>query len=121
MKFSNFREPIPEAYFPKLDSLTSARGWPPRQAGMRWQDLRRPADGLNVSLADMEKWRKNIDEVISTGKVRLVSTLKASLPHLSKEKIFFAHSIRKYNLDICGVVGLILAPNGHIIANTFHK
>lgn len=75
-KFSNFREPIPEAYFPKLDSLTSARGWPPRQAGMRWSDLNRPADGLTVTLNDMERWHRNIAEAISTGRVRLVSMYK---------------------------------------------
>ncbi|KPJ14807.1 Phenoloxidase subunit 2 [Papilio machaon] len=70
-KFSNWREPIPEGYFPKLDSLTSSRGWPPRQAGMRWQDLNRPVDGLNVKVSDMERWRRNIEEAIATGMVRL--------------------------------------------------
>ncbi|PZC83581.1 hypothetical protein B5X24_HaOG207564 [Helicoverpa armigera] len=68
-KFSNWREPIPEAYFPKLDSLTSSRGWPPRQANMQWQDLNRPVDGLNVTINDMERWRRNIEEAISTGTV----------------------------------------------------
>nr|AAC34256.1 prophenoloxidase [Hyphantria cunea] len=68
-KFSNWREPIPEAYFPKLDSLTSSRGWPPRQANMTWQDLNRPVDGLLVTIDDMERWRRNIEEAISTGRV----------------------------------------------------
>lgn len=67
LKFSNWREPIPEAYFPKLDSLTSSRGWPPRQANMTWQDLNRPVDGLRVTIDDMERWRRNIEEAISTG------------------------------------------------------
>ncbi|XP_026501330.1 phenoloxidase 1-like [Vanessa tameamea] len=70
-KFSNFSEPIPEAYFPKLDSLTTSRGWPPRQANMRWYDLNRPVDGLVVTLADMNRWRRNIEEAISTGLIRL--------------------------------------------------
>lgn len=72
-KFSNWREPIPEAYFPKLDSLTSSRGWPPRQANMTWQDLNRPVDGLLVTIDDMERWRRNIEEAISTGRVTTVS------------------------------------------------
>jgi tyrosinase len=72
-KFSNWREAIPEAYYPKLDSLTSSRGWPPRQANMRWQDLNRPADGLNITVADMERWRRNLEEAIATGMVRMVS------------------------------------------------
>lgn len=72
-KFANWREPIVEAYYPKLDSLTSSRGWPPRQANMVWQDLKRPVDGLDITVDDMERWRRNIEEAISTGMVRLVS------------------------------------------------
>nr|Q6UEH6.1 RecName: Full=Phenoloxidase subunit 2; AltName: Full=Prophenoloxidase subunit 2; Flags: Precursor [Galleria mellonella]AAQ75026.1 prophenoloxidase subunit 2 [Galleria mellonella] len=70
-KFNNWREPIPEAYFPKLDSLTSSRGWPPRQANMTWQDLNRPVDGLNVTISDMERWRRNLEEAVSMGTVTL--------------------------------------------------
>jgi len=70
-KFNNWREPIAEAYFPKLDSLTSSRGWPPRQAGMQWQDLNRPVDGLFVTVDDMEQWRRNINDAISTNTVKL--------------------------------------------------
>uniref|UniRef100_A0A1E1WIY6 tyrosinase n=2 Tax=Pectinophora gossypiella TaxID=13191 RepID=A0A1E1WIY6_PECGO len=70
-KFSNWREPIPEAYFPKLDSLTSARGWPPRQANMKWQDLDRPVDGLKVTVAEMERFRRNLEEAVDGGMVRL--------------------------------------------------
>ncbi|XP_047538254.1 phenoloxidase subunit 2-like [Vanessa atalanta] len=69
-KFSNWNEPIPEAYFPKLDSLTSSRGWPPRQADMVWQDLNRPANGLNITVNDMKRWRRNVEDAISTGLVR---------------------------------------------------
>ncbi|KAL0818173.1 hypothetical protein ABMA28_008687 [Loxostege sticticalis] len=70
-KFSDFREPIPEAYYPKLDSLTSSRGWPPRQANMSWQDLNRPIDGAIVAISDMETWRNNVEEAIATGQVVL--------------------------------------------------
>ncbi|XP_053617529.1 phenoloxidase subunit 2 [Plodia interpunctella] len=78
-KFSNWREPIPEAYFPKLDSLTSSRGWPPRQANMTWQDLNRPVDGLNVTISDMEKWRRNLEEAVSMGTVTLPNGTKQPL------------------------------------------
>ncbi|XP_041971384.1 phenoloxidase 1-like isoform X2 [Aricia agestis] len=70
-KFSNFTEPIPEAYYPKLDSLTSSRGWPPRQANMTWSDVDRPVDGLKVTIADMNRWRRNIEDAISSGFVKL--------------------------------------------------
>lgn len=72
-KFSNWREPIPEAYYPKLDSLTSSRGWPPRQAGMRWQNINRPVDGINITIDQMEEWRRRLEDAVSTGRVRLVS------------------------------------------------
>lgn len=72
-KFGNWREPIPEAYYPKLDSLTSSRGWPPRQAGMRWQNLKRPVDGIDITLEQMEEWRRRLEDAVSTGRVRLVS------------------------------------------------
>lgn len=40
---------------------------------MQWQDLDRAVDGLHVTIADMERWRKNIEEAIATGVVTLVS------------------------------------------------
>lgn len=71
-KFSNWSEAIPEAYYPKLDNLTTSRGWPPRQAGMKWQDLDRPVDNLKLTVGDMMRWRRNVEDAISTGFVILV-------------------------------------------------
>lgn len=31
-RLNHFRDPIPEAYFPKLDSGVASRNWPSRQA-----------------------------------------------------------------------------------------
>ncbi|XP_061382609.1 phenoloxidase subunit 2-like [Danaus plexippus] len=70
-KFSNWSEAIPEAYYPKLDNLTTSRGWPPRQAGMKWQDLDRPVDNLKLTVGDMMRWRRNVEDAISTGFVIL--------------------------------------------------
>ncbi|XP_026333079.1 phenoloxidase subunit 2-like [Hyposmocoma kahamanoa] len=114
-KFSNFNAPIPEAYFPKLDSLTSARGWPPRQSGMRWQDLKRPADGLNVTLADMERWKRSISEVISTGKVRLANGGFQDLDIDTLGNIIEA-SILSPNPQLYGS----LHNNGHMFAGYMH-
>ncbi|XP_026328016.1 phenoloxidase subunit 2-like, partial [Hyposmocoma kahamanoa] len=113
--FSNWREPIPEAYFPKLDSLTSARVYPPRQSGMRWKDVNRPVDNLTVGISDMEKWRTNISVAISTGKVRLEDG-----------------TFQDLNIDILGnmVEASILSPNrqlygslhnnGHVLTGYMH-
>jgi hypothetical protein len=66
-RFHNWREPIPEAYFPKLDSLVASRSWPARPAGAILKDINRPVDQLNFDLQDLERWRDRIYEVIHTG------------------------------------------------------
>lgn len=66
-RFNNFRNPIEEGYFPKLDSLTSGRAWVPRLAGSKWQNINRPTDDMILNVEDIEQWRDRIDSAISTG------------------------------------------------------
>ncbi|XP_078040688.1 phenoloxidase 1-like [Augochlora pura] len=68
-RFINWREPIPEAYFPKLDSIVSTRTWPARHRGVVLKDVNRPVDQLNVDIQDLERWRDRIYEAIHTGTV----------------------------------------------------
>ncbi|KAL0818191.1 hypothetical protein ABMA28_008700 [Loxostege sticticalis] len=114
-KFSNWREPIPEAYFPKLDSLTSSRGWPPRQANMVWQDMDRPVDGLKITVRDMENWRTNIEEAIATGMVRLPNggVMDLNIDVLGN---MIEASILSPNRDLYGS----LHNNGHSFAAYMH-
>ncbi|KAL4711933.1 hypothetical protein ACJJTC_006102 [Scirpophaga incertulas] len=114
-KFSNWRETIPEAYFPKLDSLTSSRGWPPRQANMKWQDLNRPVDGLNVTISDMERWRKNLEEAVATGQARMPngSTVPLDIDMLGN---MVEASILSPNRDLYGSVH----NNGHSFSAYMH-
>ncbi|XP_060806548.1 phenoloxidase subunit 2 [Amyelois transitella] len=114
-KFSNWREPIPEAYFPKLDSLTSSRGWPPRQANMTWQDLNRPVDGLNVTISDMERWRRNLEEAVSTGSVTLPNGTKQPLD-IDTLGNMVESSILSPNRDLYGSVH----NNGHSFSAYVH-
>ncbi|XP_026333174.1 phenoloxidase subunit 2-like [Hyposmocoma kahamanoa] len=115
VKFSNWREPIPEAYFPKLDSLTSARVYAPRQSDMRWQDVNRPADDLNITIPDMERWRRNITEAISTGRVRLEdgSTQDLNIDMLGN---LVESSILSPNRQLYGA----LHNNGHVFTAYMH-
>ncbi|GLH04004.1 Sex-specific storage-protein 2 [Gryllus bimaculatus] len=65
----NWREPIPEAYFPKLNNALASRVWPPRQADARLQassDVRR-SDAV-IDILDLERWRDRIMEAIHTGR-----------------------------------------------------
>ncbi|XP_015437253.1 PREDICTED: phenoloxidase 2-like [Dufourea novaeangliae] len=68
-RFINWREPIPEAYFPKLDSIVAGRTWPARPSGAILQDINRPADQLNFDIQDLERWRDRIYEAIHNGSV----------------------------------------------------
>ncbi|XP_012280424.1 phenoloxidase 2 [Orussus abietinus] len=68
-RFINWREPIPEGYFPKLDSLVASRSWPARSSGATLKDINRPVDQLLFDLQDLERWRDRIYEAIHTGSV----------------------------------------------------
>ncbi|KAI8442313.1 hypothetical protein MSG28_005853 [Choristoneura fumiferana] len=114
-KFGNWREPIPEAYYPKLDSLTSSRGWPPRQAGMRWQNINRPVDGINVTLDQMEEWRRRLEDAVSTGRVRLPNGSFRPLDIDTLGNMLEA-SILSPNIDYYGSVH----NNGHTFSAYVH-
>ncbi|XP_016922311.1 phenoloxidase 1 [Apis cerana] len=68
-RFINWHEPIPEAYFPKLDSLVASRTWPFRPSGTVLKDINRQVDELNFDIQDLERWRDRIYEAIHTGSV----------------------------------------------------
>ena len=66
---SNFREPIAEAYFPKLARSTTNTTYPPRFANVTLQDIIRPEDQTQVEVADLERWRDRIYQAIDQGYV----------------------------------------------------
>ncbi|XP_050679709.1 phenoloxidase subunit 1 isoform X2 [Leptidea sinapis] len=70
-RYNNFREPIEEGYFPKLDSQVASRAWPPRFAGSTIRDLDRPVDQIRSEVSELETWRDRFVEAINTLKVKL--------------------------------------------------
>lgn len=66
-RFNNFRDPLKEGYFPKMDSLVASRAWPARADNMILQDLNREADQLKTDVATLERWRDRIFEAIHQG------------------------------------------------------
>lgn len=72
-RYNNFREPIPEGYFPKMDSLVASRSWPPRFTNTAIKDLNRELDQIKLDIADLERWRDRIFEAIHQGYVVDVS------------------------------------------------
>lgn len=70
LPFDNFREPLAEGYFPKLDSLVASRAWPGRASGARLRDLNREADQIQSTVNEMEKWRDNFLQTVRRGVVQ---------------------------------------------------
>lgn len=70
--FNNFREPIAEAYFPKMVRTTSNMAYPPRAANTVLRDLDR-ADSGRVEVGDLERWRDRILQAIDQRFVEDVS------------------------------------------------
>lgn len=102
-RFINWREPIPEGYFPKLDSLVASRTWPARPAGSVLHDVNRPVDQLDFDIQDMERWRDRIYEAIHTGSV--INTRGERVPLTERDGI-----------DILGNImeASILTPNPNV-------
>ncbi|RZF47724.1 hypothetical protein LSTR_LSTR005988 [Laodelphax striatellus] len=69
-KLIDLRKPIPEAYFPKLDSLTSSRTWAARPPNITLQDIHREFESLNFDIQDLERWRDRLYEAVSTGRIQ---------------------------------------------------
>lgn len=73
-RFNNFREPIAEPYFPKMDSLVASRAWPARPANSYLSDINRELDQVRNDVSDLERWRDRFYEAIHQGFVVDVST-----------------------------------------------
>ncbi|KAG8238621.1 hypothetical protein J437_LFUL018539 [Ladona fulva] len=65
----NFRDPIEEGYFPKLDTLVASRNWASRHSGAKLSDISREVDQLRFDLQDLDRWRDRIIEAIHLGRV----------------------------------------------------
>ncbi|XP_076749949.1 phenoloxidase 1-like [Xylocopa sonorina] len=102
-RFINWHEPIPEAYFPKLDTLVASRTWPARHSGAVLADINRPVDDLNFDIQDMERWRDRIYEAIHAG----------SIINMRGERIPLTE---KNGIDVLGniVEASILTPNRNL-------
>ncbi|KAM3957879.1 phenoloxidase subunit 1 [Aphomia sociella] len=63
-RYSDFRAPIAEGYFPKLDSKVASRSWPPRFANTVIRDLDRPVDQIKIDVSELETWRDRFLQAI---------------------------------------------------------
>ncbi|XP_044757267.1 phenoloxidase 1-like [Coccinella septempunctata] len=68
-RLMSLKEPIKEAYFPKLDSLVASRSYPARVANQTPRNLNRAVDQIQQDIDDMERWRDRIYAAIHQGAV----------------------------------------------------
>ncbi|CAO1425726.1 unnamed protein product [Diamesa serratosioi] len=66
-RLNNLRAPIPEGYFPKMDSLVASRAWPGRVSGAFLKDLNRELDQIKLNISDLEQWRDRFFEAVQQG------------------------------------------------------
>nr|ANZ03352.1 phenol oxidase 2 [Rhodnius prolixus] len=124
----NWREPIEEAYFPKLDSLVSSRVWPPRFANTKLSDINREMDQIRFDIQDMERWRDRIYAAIHSGAVldsngqTVELTEREGIDHLGN---IIESSILSLNKNLYGdlhnlghfIIGLCHDPDGRNLEN----
>ncbi|CAG9864099.1 unnamed protein product [Phyllotreta striolata] len=118
-RFIDWRQPIAEAYFPKLDSLVASRPYPARVANQKLSNLRREVDQITQDIDDMERWRDRIFNAISSGSVRNENREEIQLTEME-------------GIDILGnmIESSILSPNrnyygdlhnmGHVMISYIH-
>lgn len=72
-RLNNFREPIDEGYFPKMDSLVASRAWPSRPQNTLLKDINRQLDQIQYDVDDLERWSDRFVEACHQGFVTDVS------------------------------------------------
>lgn len=91
-RLNNFREPIPEAYFPKMDSLVSSRAWQARHANMVMSDLNRELDQIRNDISDLERWDARFVQACHQGYVQDVKHI-----YFLYLAYYFMHSIYHFS------------------------
>ncbi|XP_017775911.1 PREDICTED: phenoloxidase 2-like [Nicrophorus vespilloides] len=66
-RWTDWKAPIEEAYFPKLDSLVASRAWPARVARQTISNLNREVDQIQQDVDDLIRWRDRIYAAIHSG------------------------------------------------------
>ncbi|CRK98947.1 CLUMA_CG012103, isoform A [Clunio marinus] len=66
-RWTDFRGPIREGYFPKLDTLVANRSWPARPDGTTPSSLVRNADDLRLDIGELERARDRLLQAVNNG------------------------------------------------------
>lgn len=78
-RYSDFRAPIGEGYFPKLDSQVASRSWPPRFANTVIRDIDRPVNEIKIDVFQLETWRDRFLQAIDSNAINMPNGRKVPL------------------------------------------
>lgn len=109
-RFSNFRAPITDGYFPKLDTLVANRAWPARPDGAMPTTIRRAADELSVDITQMEQSRERFIQAVTLGYATNTSNQRVPLDEVT-------------GIDTLGnmIESSILSPNREFYGNLHNQ
>lgn len=87
----NLREPLDEAYFPKIIRSSNNRAYPPRSAGTRLRDVDREETSNPVLVDDLLRYIDRIHEAIDSGFYRDVRKLLLDFLLTFRFNFIFVH------------------------------
>lgn len=120
VSLNGFRTPIPEGYFPKLDSIVAGRSWPPRFVNTPLNDVNRETDRLTLQIANIEQNLAAIQNAIAEGFVVNTTGTRIQLDELNGIDILGnlmeAAQILSPNPGLYGS----LHNNGHLLISYAH-
>lgn len=89
-KLNKYHEPLPEGYYPKLNTQVTSRGWAPRSDNTILEDLDRETEGLYIDLPILRRWGDRIINAIEIG-----YAINVSMSSTSKFRSNFHNFFRK--------------------------
>nr|Q8I6K1.1 RecName: Full=Phenoloxidase 1; AltName: Full=Prophenoloxidase-I; Flags: Precursor [Holotrichia diomphalia]BAC15603.1 prophenoloxidase-II [Holotrichia diomphalia] len=118
-RFTEWKDPIPEAYFPKLDSLVASRAWPARVTDQKLSNLRRDQDQITQDVDDLYRWRDRIYEAIHSGFVQTDGGGRQELTEFGGIDIL-GNIVESSNLSVNRTLYGDLHNMGHVFISYIH-
>lgn len=96
---TSLREPISEAYFPKMTSNVTNRAWPARSANIQLSDVNRQLDEIKVTIEQMETFVDRFKEACVKGYAKAVRQFYNSFSNIVEQcKGYFPFEYLLYSL-----------------------
>lgn len=115
----DWRKPIKEGYFPKLDNTLASRVWPSRQKYAKLKNIEREMDQVKVDIQHLERYRDRIYEAIHQGAV--INKSGKLVPLTEETGIdILGHMIQSTAVSVNRKYYGEMHNNGHILIGYIH-